>query len=101
MIDADKIYEMSDEEFDSLKEQAGLIWSYFQDWLRPEDHWLPPDNIQEKPWLGPARRTSPTNIGMALLSCVAAADLELTGRSDEQVYFDITYHFLRYERKKN
>ena len=26
---------------------------------------------------------------------------ELTGRSDEQVYFDITYHFLRYERKKN
>ena len=27
MIDADKIYEMSDEEFDALKEQAGLIWS--------------------------------------------------------------------------
>ena len=26
---------------------------------------------------------------------------ELTGQSDEQVYFDITYHFLRYERKKN
>lgn len=25
---------------------------------------------------------------------------ELTGESDEQVYFDITYHFLRYERKK-
>ena len=25
---------------------------------------------------------------------------ELTGRSDEQVYFDITYHFLRYERRK-
>ncbi len=65
-----------------LLHQAGLIWSYFQDWLRPEDHWLPPDNIQEKPWLGPARRTSPTNIGMALLSCVAAADLELTGRSE-------------------
>ncbi len=27
LIDADKIYEMSDEEFDALKEQAGLIWS--------------------------------------------------------------------------
>lgn len=26
---------------------------------------------------------------------------ELTGKSDEQVYFDITYHFLRYERKAN
>lgn len=25
---------------------------------------------------------------------------ELTGRSDEQVYFDLTYHFCRYERRK-
>ena len=65
-----------------LLHQAALIWEYFRDWLRPEDHWLPPDNVQEKPWLGPARRTSPTNIGMALLSCVAAADLELTGRGE-------------------
>lgn len=65
-----------------LLHQAALIWGYFQAWLREEDHWLPPDNVQEKPWLGPARRTSPTNIGMALLSCVAAADLELTGRRD-------------------
>lgn len=63
-----------------LLHQAALIWGYFQDWLRPEDHWLPPDNVQEKPWLGPARRTSPTNIGMALLSCCAAADLDLTSR---------------------
>jgi len=63
-----------------LLHQAGLIWSYFDRWLCPEDHWLPPDNVQEKPWLGPARRTSPTNIGMALLSCVAAADLELISR---------------------
>lgn len=65
-----------------LLHQAALIWGYFHDWLREEDHWLPPDNVQEKPWLGPARRTSPTNIGMALLSCVAAADLELTGREE-------------------
>jgi len=63
-----------------LLHQAGLIWKYFEDWLRPEDHWLPPDNVQERPWLGPARRTSPTNIGMALLSCVTAADLGLTTR---------------------
>ena len=25
---------------------------------------------------------------------------ELTGESDEQVYFDITYHFQKYERRK-
>ncbi len=65
-----------------LLHQAALIWNYFKDWLREEDNWLPPDNVQEKPWLGPARRTSPTNIGMALLSCVAAADLELAGREE-------------------
>lgn len=64
-----------------LLHQAALMWGYFRDWLRSEDHWLPPDNVQEKPWLGPARRTSPTNIGMALLSCIAAADLELTGKA--------------------
>lgn len=63
-----------------LLHQASLIWNYFYDWLQSEDHWLPPDNVQIKPWLGPARRTSPTNIGMALLSCVAAVDLELIGR---------------------
>lgn len=68
------------EEHPFLMNQAALIWGYFRDWLREEDHWLPPDNVQEKPWLGPARRTSPTNIGMALLSCVAAADLELTSK---------------------
>lgn len=65
-----------------LHHQAALIWGYFRDWLRSEDHWLPPDNVQEKPWLGPARRTSPTNIGMALLSCVAAVDLELVEREE-------------------
>ena len=59
-----------------LLHQGALIWQYFADWLRPEDHWLPPDNVQEEPSLGPARRTSPTNIGMALLSCLAAADLD-------------------------
>ena len=63
-----------------LRHQAGKIWQYFDTWLRPEDHWLPPDNVQERPSVGAARRTSPTNIGLALLSCLAACDLELTGR---------------------
>ncbi|MCD7821814.1 MAG: hypothetical protein LUG64_06365, partial [Clostridiales bacterium] len=40
--------------------------------------YLPPDNVQELPALGPARRTSPTNIGLALLACLAAADLGVT-----------------------
>lgn len=64
-----------------LLHQAALIWQYFAEFLRPQDHWLPPDNWQEQPAVGLARRTSPTNIGMALLCCLAAADLELTPRN--------------------
>ncbi|MBR2667511.1 MAG: hypothetical protein IKD96_05080 [Oscillospiraceae bacterium] len=60
-----------------LLHEAALIWRYFDDFLRPEDHWLPPDNWQEHPAVGLARRTSPTNIGMALLCVLAAADLDL------------------------
>ena len=63
-----------------LRRQGALIWSYFDTWLRPEDHFLPPDNVQELPALGPARRTSPTNIGLALLACLSALDLGLTER---------------------
>lgn len=64
-----------------LLNQAALIWGYFADFLRPQDHYLPPDNYQEQPSVGLARRTSPTNIGMAMLCCMAAADLELIPRN--------------------
>lgn len=63
-----------------LLHEATLIWRYFADFLRPEDHWLPPDNWQEQPGPLLARRTSPTNIGLALLSAMAAADLDLLPR---------------------
>ena len=63
-----------------LLHQGGLMWNYFSDFLREEDHWLPPDNWQEQPAVGLARRTSPTNIGMALLCVMAAADLDLIPR---------------------
>ncbi|WP_299344237.1 glycoside hydrolase family 94 protein [uncultured Pseudoxanthomonas sp.] len=49
-------------------------WSFFETWIREEDHWLPPDNIQEHPSLVVARRTSPTNIGLSLLANLAAWD---------------------------
>ncbi len=63
-----------------LLHQATLIWRYFDKFLREEDHWLPPDNWQEQPGPVLARRTSPTNIGMALLSAMAAADLDILPR---------------------
>src|SRR5205807_129403 len=40
----------------------------------PDDHWLPPDNVQENPEIRIAHRTSPTNMGLALLANLAAYD---------------------------
>ena len=54
---------------------ARRTWAFFEVHMRAEDHWLPPDNVQEHPQLVLARRTSPTNIGLALLGNLAAYDL--------------------------
>ena len=57
-------------------------WRFFEDFLSPDDNYLPPDNFQQRPAVGLAHRTSPTNIGLALLSLLAARDLELCEESD-------------------
>jgi len=49
-------------------------WAFFEVNVRAEDHWLPPDNVQEYPAPRLARRTSPTNIGLSLLANLAARD---------------------------
>ncbi len=58
-----------------IRALARKTWHYFDVFVGPEDHWLPPDNFQESPGREVARRTSPTNIGMGLLSTLAARDL--------------------------
>ena len=58
-----------------LLDLARRTWRYFETFMGPEDHGLPPDNFQEVPEPRVAHRTSPTNIGMGLLSTLAAHDL--------------------------
>ncbi|MEK7329956.1 MAG: DUF3131 domain-containing protein, partial [Candidatus Eisenbacteria bacterium] len=60
---------------EQLRRIARRTWHYFERFVTAQDHWLPPDNVQEAPELRIARRTSPTNIGMGLLSTLAAHDL--------------------------
>jgi cyclic beta-1,2-glucan synthetase len=55
---------------------ARRTWAFFERFMGPEDHWLPPDNHQDTTSAYTAHRTSPTNIGMALLATLAARDLE-------------------------
>jgi cyclic beta-1,2-glucan synthetase len=57
-------------------------WHFFESFVTAEDHWLPPDNFQEDPKPVVAHRTSPTNIGLYLLSTVAARDFGWLGTLD-------------------
>ncbi|MDR2654849.1 MAG: hypothetical protein LBC56_02080 [Oscillospiraceae bacterium] len=65
----------------SAKDKAALIsyasamWGFFEGIFSAEDNYLPPDNIQEVPSETVAHRTSPTNIGLMLLSFLAARDM--------------------------
>ena len=53
---------------------ARKTWRFFEEFVGPGDHWLIPDNIQENRRDLVAHRTSPTNIGLQLLSTLAAYD---------------------------
>lgn len=54
---------------------ARQTWHYFDTFVTEQEHWLAPDNAQERPHWVVAPRTSPTNIGMGLLADLAAYDL--------------------------
>lgn len=57
-----------------LRALTRRTWAFFEVNVRAQDHWLPPDNVQEYPTPRLARRTSPTNIGLSLLANLAACD---------------------------
>ncbi len=57
-----------------LRGLARRTWSFFDTFVGPADNWLPPDNYQEYRVATLAHRTSPTNIGLALLANLAAYD---------------------------
>ncbi|MEZ6014359.1 MAG: glucoamylase family protein [Planctomycetota bacterium] len=62
-----------------LRLVARQTWHYFERFVTAADNWLPPDNVQEGPEPEVAHRTSPTNIGMGLLSTLAAHDFGYIG----------------------
>ena len=57
-----------------LQKLARRTWRYFEVFVTAEENWLPPDNVQERLSAVVAPRTSPTNIGIALLANLAAYD---------------------------
>jgi len=57
-----------------LRKVARRTWHYFESHVGAADNWLPPDNFQEQPAPMLAHRTSPTNMGLALLANLSAYD---------------------------
>jgi cellobiose phosphorylase len=57
-----------------LRKISRKTWAFFETFVGPEEHWLPPDNYQEYRGAAVAHRTSPTNMGFALLANLSAYD---------------------------
>jgi cyclic beta-1,2-glucan synthetase len=57
-------------------------WRFFETFVTAEDHMLAPDNFQEEPKPVIAHRTSPTNLGLYLLSAIAARDFGWIGTAE-------------------
>ncbi|HEU5219896.1 MAG TPA: glucoamylase family protein, partial [Gemmatimonadales bacterium] len=70
----DREAELSPDQHRFLRALARRTWAFFETFVVAEDNWLPPDNYQEDPGPIVAHRTSPTNMGMALLANLSAYD---------------------------
>lgn len=65
---------LSDDDISFLRRIARKTWAYFEQFNVAEENYLPPDNYREFPNELIAHRTSPTNIGLAVLSNLTAYD---------------------------
>jgi cyclic beta-1,2-glucan synthetase len=66
----------------ALRLVARRTWRYFETFVTVADHMLPPDNFQEDPNPVLAHRTSPTNLGLYLLSTISARDFGWAGTTE-------------------
>ena len=75
----------------ALRTASRRTWRFFEKFVTPEEHFLPPDNFQDDPKPVVAHRTSPTNIGLYLLSTLAARDFGWVGTGDALERFEATF----------
>ncbi|MEA5013302.1 MAG: glucoamylase family protein [Candidatus Limiplasma sp.] len=67
---------------EELKRLASSTWLFFDTVVTEQEHFLPPDNVQIEPNKGVSHRTSPTNIGLYLVSLIAAEKMGLIPPDD-------------------
>jgi cyclic beta-1,2-glucan synthetase len=74
---------------------ARRTWRFFETFVGDDSNWLPPDNFQEDPHPKIAHRTSPTNIGLLLLSTIAAHDFGYIGTLEMTERLGFTFATLK------
>ncbi len=74
----------------SLRLTARRTWRFFETFVTAAENSLPPDNFQEQPTPEVAHRTSPTNLGLYLLSILSARDLGWAGTVDAATRLEAT-----------
>lgn len=67
-------YTIKEKDYIYLREISRRTWAYYEDFINEENNYLAPDNYQEKPFKGVVHRTSPTNIGMGLITNIVSYD---------------------------
>ena len=72
---------LDEDEINTLRQYALRTWHYFDNIIKKEYNFLAPDNFQEMPEYKVAYRTSPTNMGIQLLSSICAHDFGYLGKS--------------------
>jgi cyclic beta-1,2-glucan synthetase len=73
---------LSQRETRTLRLIARRTWRFFETFVVEAENFLPPDNFQEDPEPVIAHRTSPTNIGLYLLTTTVAHDFGTIGVLD-------------------
>ncbi|MCL5997502.1 MAG: hypothetical protein M1546_15805, partial [Chloroflexi bacterium] len=78
---------------------ARRTWLFFEQFVGPEDHWLPPDHFQESPVGQVTPHTSPTNIGLLMVSTLSAYDFGYIGLQELTTRLQLAFESLdRLER---
>jgi cyclic beta-1,2-glucan synthetase len=86
---------VSDPDARDLRLIARRTWRFFETFVTPSDNMLPPDNFQEDPEPAVAHRTSPTNMGLYLLSAIAARDFGWAGTTETVERLEATFRSMQ------
>ncbi|MDA5548136.1 glycosyl transferase [Yersinia massiliensis] len=82
---------MTAEDIPALRLTARRTWRFFETFVTSDENMLPPDNFQEDPKPVVAHRTSPTNLGLYLLSTAVARDFGWAGTYRTLVRLETTF----------